>query len=194
MSVDFDFEGRNPSDVLHRMVNMHQHPSVCHWYEYGCTPQEFVSSDASLTIGQCMYWVYEVLANATDIDHVRAALALEYRLTPYWWRDLFDVVMADCDAEDICGDCPSAVTDEYWLEDTVYPAATRCYRRRAQARRDAMSAYDQWDLAVLHHDVAVMVDGYLHLNCAAELRDPGTYHDYLRAHNLTYNDAIAQHH
>ena len=194
MSVDFDFEGRDPNEVMRLIANMYQYPYMCHWYEYDCTPQVFVTSNASLTIGQCMYWVSDVLANATDIDQVRHALALEYRLTPYWWRDLFDAVMADCDAWDICGDCPYAVTDEYWLEDIVYPTAAQCYRRRAQARRARMSSYEQWEWAVLEHDVAVMVDGHLHINCADELRDPGTYHDYLREHNITCNDAIAPHH
>lgn len=190
MSVEFDFEGRNPDEVL-RLMNMYQYPHMCDWYDYDCTPQLFVSSPAAVTIGQCMNWVRDVLANATDIDRVRQALDLECRLTPYWWRDLFDTAMAAIDADDICGDCPCTVTDEYWLADTVYPTAAQCYRRRAARRRARMSSYDRWAWAVLSHDIAVMVDGYLDINCADELRDPGTYLDYLREHNIQRDDAIA---
>lgn len=179
----FEFEDRDPNEVMSLIATMYQYPHMYHWYEYDCTPQQFTASPTSLTIGQCMYWVRDVLAHATDIDRVRQALDLEYRLAPYWLRDLHDAAMAYCDAQDICGECPSSVTDEYWLEDTLYPTAAQCYRRRAQARRARMSSYAQWEWAVLAHDVAVMVDGYLHINCADELRDPGTYHDYLRDHN-----------
>lgn len=191
MSVDFDFETRDPNEVMGQIVTMYQYPSMYHWYDYDCPPQVFLASPASLTIGQCMYWVRDVIAHASDIDLVRHALDIEYRLMPYWFRDLYDAVMADLDAQDICGDCPSYVTDEYWLEDTLHPTTAQCYRRRAQARRARMSSYEQWAWAVLAHDVAVMVDGYLDINCADDLCDPGTYRDYLRAHNITCDDAIA---
>lgn len=181
------FEGRDPNDFMYLLETMNQYPNLCHWYEYDCTPQQFVTSP-SLTIGQCMYWVRDVIAHATDVRLVRQAHDLECRLTPYWVQDLIDAAMADCDAYDICGECPSSVTDEYWLHDTVYPTAAQCYRRREQARR--MSSYEQWKWAVLKHDVAVMVDGYLGINCADELRDPGTYHDYLREHNIACDDAV----
>lgn len=162
----FDFENHDPERVTRLINDLWANPELYDWYNYAGD-----SEMPKSRIGNCMCWLRTVFVHATDIDRLHDVFELERKIMPYWIRDLYDAAMGYFDALDICGECPCAVTDEYWLEDIVYPKASECYQRRARDTYKHMSPSEQRDWDKLELDVSVMLDDYLRDVMPADLYD-----------------------